>query len=328
MAENIVEVRGLKEYFPVYGGITRKQIAAVKAVDGVDFKIARSETFGLVGESGCGKTTTGRCVLRLIKPTEGQVLFNGTDILKLDRKDLRHARRNMQLVFQDPFSSLDPRMTVEDIIGEPLLIHKIGSSKEREQIVLDLIRKVELEPSHRTRYPHELSGGQKQRVAIARALSLNPQFVVADEPVASLDVSIRAAILNLMKKLQEESRLTYLFISHDLSVVRYICHHVAVMYLGKIVELASAEQIFESPQHPYTKALMSAVPPPNPKVRSKRIVLTGDVPSPLNPPLGCRFHPRCGLKEAPCSRDEPKLVDFGKGHLVACPVVQRSQPSG
>jgi len=324
MAESIVDVRGLKEHFPVYGGITRRQIAAVKAVDGVDFKVARGETFGLVGESGCGKTTTGRCVLRLLEPTEGQVLFNGTDILKLDRKDLRPIRRNMQLVFQDPFSSLDPRMTVGDIIGEPLLIHGIGSSKEREQAVLDLIRKVELEPSYRTRYPHELSGGQKQRVAIARALSLNPQFVVADEPVASLDVSIRAAILNLMKKLQEESKLTYLFISHDLSVVRYICHHVAVMYLGKIVELGSAEQIFQSPRHPYTKALMSAVPPPNPKVKTKRIVLTGDVPSPLNPPLGCRFHPRCSLKQDSCSRDEPKLADCGKGHLVACPIVQGS----
>jgi oligopeptide transport system ATP-binding protein len=325
MAESIVDVRGLKEHFPVYGGITRRQIAAVKAVDGVDFKVARGETFGLVGESGCGKTTTGRCVLRLLEPTEGQVFFNGTDILKLDRKDLRQTRRNMQLVFQDPFSSLDPRMTVGDIIGEPLLIHGIGSSKEREQAVIDLIEKVELEPSHRTRYPHELSGGQKQRVAIARALSLNPQFVVADEPVASLDVSIRAAILNLMKKLQEESGLTYLFISHDLSVVRYISHHVAVMYLGKIVELGSAEQIFESPKHPYTKALMSAVPPPNPKVKTKRIVLTGDVPSPLNPPLGCRFHPRCILKEDSCSREEPELADFGKGHLVACPIVQRSQ---
>lgn len=318
MTENIIEVKGLKEHFPVYGGITRRQIAAVKAVDGIDFKIAQSETFGLVGESGCGKTTTGRCVLRLIEPTEGQVLFHGTDVLKLDRKELRKTRRNMQIVFQDPFSSLDPRMTVGDIIGEPLRIHKIGSSKEQEQVVLDVIRKAELEPLHKTRYPHELSGGQKQRVAIARALSLNPQFVVADEPVASLDVSIRAAILNLMKRLQEELRLSYLFISHDLSVVRYICHHVAVMYLGKIVELADVDQIFENPLHPYTKALLSAVPIPNPKIKSKRVILVGDVPSPLNPPRGCRFHPRCGEKKATCSSDEPQLVDFGKEHFVAC----------
>ena len=316
--ETIVEAKALKQHFPVYGGITRRQVAAVKAVDGVDFKIARKETFGLVGESGCGKTTTGRCILRLIEPTAGQVLFNGTDIISLSRKELAKVRRNMQLVFQDPFSSLDPRMTVSEIIGEPLRIHKIGTGKEREETVLDLIRKVELEPAHATRYPHELSGGQKQRVAIARALSLNPEFVVADEPVASLDVSIRAAVLNLMKRLQEEFGLSYLFISHDLSVVRYICHQVAVMYLGKIVELGDVDHIFDNPIHPYTQALLSAVPIPDPKSKSKRIVLTGDVPSPLNPPPGCRFHPRCRDKKGRCSSDEPHFTDFGNGHLVAC----------
>jgi oligopeptide transport system ATP-binding protein len=320
-SEVIVEVLGLKKHFPVFSGITRRQVASVKAVDGVSFKIRRGETFGLVGESGCGKTTTGRCILRLIEPTDGHVFFDGIDILRLDRKRLNEVRRNMQIVFQDPFSSLDPRMTVKNIIEEPLQVHGIGDKDEREKTVLDLIRKVELEPSHATRYPHELSGGQKQRVAIARALSLNPQFIVADEPVASLDVSIRAAVLNLMRRLQGELGLTYIFISHDLSVVRYICHRVAVMYLGKIVELADVDEIFQNPLHPYTRALLSAVPIPNPRIKPKRIILTGDVPSPLNPPQGCRFHPRCKERVSRCSLQEPEMTELDSGHFVSCHAV-------
>jgi oligopeptide transport system ATP-binding protein len=317
--ETILEVRNLKKYFPITKGfIFQRQVGAVKAVDGVSFTIRRGETLGLVGESGCGKTTTGRVILRLQEPTAGEVIFEGRNVFALNKEELRRMRRDMQIIFQDPYSSLNPRMTVGDIVGEPLEIHNIARGREKLRRVQELLEVVGLSPYHVNRYPHEFSGGQRQRIGIARALALNPKLIICDEPVSALDVSIQAQILNLLEDLQKEFKLTYLFIAHDLSVVRHISDRVAVMYLGKIVELAPTEQLFENPQHPYTEALLSAVPIPDPEVKRERIILPGDVPSPVNPPPGCRFHTRCLYAEERCRLEEPPLEEVAPGHFAAC----------
>lgn len=323
MASNggpLVDVKNLRMYFPVVAGVMRTKVADVKAVDDVSFAIKKGETLGLVGESGCGKTTTGRCILQLYKMTAGQVTFDGIDLTKLKGEQLRRMRRNMQLIFQDPYASLDPRMTVGDIVGEPLVVHKLVSGGGYREQVGELLRMVELEPRMAVRYPHEFSGGQRQRLGIARALAVRPKFIVCDEPVSALDVSIQAQIIKLMMKLKEELNLTYLFIAHDLSVVRHISDRVAVMYLGKIMELTHSDELYDNPLHPYTQALLSAVPIPSPQVdrQRKRILLTGDVPSPINPPIGCHFHPRCHLASAACREQEPELKDVGGDHWVAC----------
>ncbi|MDR5695681.1 MAG: ABC transporter ATP-binding protein [Armatimonadota bacterium] len=317
--ETILEVRNLKKYFPITKGfIFQRQVGAVKAVDGVSFTIRRGETLGLVGESGCGKTTTGRVILRLQEPTAGEVIFEGKNVFALNKEELRRMRRDMQIIFQDPYSSLNPRMTVGDIVGEPLEIHNIARGREKLRRVQELLEVVGLSPYHVNRYPHEFSGGQRQRIGIARALALNPKLIICDEPVSALDVSIQAQILNLLEDLQKEFKLTYLFIAHDLSVVRHISDRVAVMYLGKIVELAPTDQLFENPQHPYTEALLSAVPIPDPEVKRERIILPGDVPSPVNPPPGCRFHTRCLYARDQCRVEEPPLEEVAPGHYAAC----------
>ncbi len=317
--EVLLKVRKLKKYFPVRGGVFSKIIGYVQAVDGINIDIKRGETLGLVGESGCGKTTTGRTILRLLEPTAGEVTFEGINIYKLDREKLRKARRDIQIIFQDPFGSLNPRMTVGDIVGESLIIHRIAKNhKEKEERVKKLLETVGLNAGHIRRYPHEFSGGQRQRIGIARALALNPKLVICDEPVSALDVSIQAQVINLLEELQEKFKLTYLFIAHDLSVVKHISDRVAVMYLGKIVELASTLDLYDNPQHPYTEALLSAVPIPDPTLKRQRIVLEGDVPSPFKPPAGCRFHPRCKYSIPICSQEEPELIDIGNEHYVAC----------
>jgi oligopeptide transport system ATP-binding protein len=319
--EILLEVRNLRKYYPVTKGfIFQRQVGAVKAVDDLSFFIRKGETLGLVGESGCGKTTTGRVILRLQEPTQGEALFEGRDIFKLHKEELRRLRRDMQIIFQDPYSSLNPRMTVGDIIGEPLEIHNLARGKEKVRRVQELLEVVGLSPYHANRYPHEFSGGQRQRIGIARALAVNPKLIIADEPVSALDVSIQAQVLNLLEELQKEFGLTYLFIAHDLSVVKHISDRIAVMYLGKIVELADTEELFSNPQHPYTEALLSAVPIPNPEMRRERIILPGDVPSPVNPPAGCRFHTRCLYAQASCKVDEPPFADIGGGHFLACPI--------
>ena len=318
----LLEVRNLRKYYPVTKGfIFQHQVGAVKAVDDVSFFIRKGETLGLVGESGCGKTTTGRVILRLQEPTHGEALFEGRDIFKLGKEELRRLRRDMQIIFQDPYSSLNPRMTVGDIIGEPLEIHKLARGKEKVRRVQELLEVVGLSPYHANRYPHEFSGGQRQRIGIARALAVNPKLIIADEPVSALDVSIQAQVLNLLEELQKEFGLTYLFIAHDLSVVKHISDRIAVMYLGRIVELAAADEHFSNPQHPYTEALLSAVPIPNPEMRRERIILPGDVPSPINPPAGCRFHTRCLYAQPSCKVDDPAFADIGGGHYVACPIL-------
>jgi oligopeptide/dipeptide ABC transporter ATP-binding protein len=314
----LIEVKDLVKYFPVRGGVLQRVIAWVKAVDGVSFTIRKGETLGLVGESGCGKTTVGRAMLRLVEPTAGSVQFDGTDVLSLRGSSLKGMRRNMQIIFQDPYSSLDPRMTIGESVGEGLRIHGIGTREERRGVVLDTLRKVGLEAYHARRYPHEFSGGQRQRIGIARALALRPKFIVADEPVSALDVSIQSQVLNILKDLQEEFHLTYLFIAHNMSVVEHVSDRVAVMYLGKIVELAPQEELFRNPLHPYTQALMSAIPMPDPRLRRQRILLPGDVPSPLNPPSGCRFHPRCPVAFPHCAVQEPRLTEVSPEHWVAC----------
>ena len=323
--EVLVEVKDLRLYFPVLAGLLRSKVADVKAVDGVSFFIRNGETLGLVGESGCGKTTTGRCVLRLYDITSGKVYFEGQDITKWKGERLRRIRRNMQLIFQDPYSSLDPRMTAGDIIGEPLLVHKLVKGKEYREQVTELLRMVELEPRMARRYPHEFSGGQRQRIGIARALALRPKLIVCDEAVSALDVSIQAQIITLLMRLREELNLTYLFIAHDLSVVRHISDRVAVMYLGKIVEITSSDELYDNPLHPYSLALLSAIPIPDPVVdrQRKRILLTGDVPSPIFPPPGCNFHPRCNLAQDICRQAEPELKDIGGEHWVACHLVSK-----
>jgi oligopeptide transport system ATP-binding protein len=319
MAETpLLEVKHLKKHFPIKGGVFSKTVGYVYAVDDVNFTIEKGETLGLVGESGCGKSTTGRTVLRLIEPTDGVICFEGQDITHLDKSAMRALRREMQIIFQDPYASLNPRMTVGSIIGEPLEIHKIAKGSEKEERVASLLQKVGLRAEDMRKYPHEFSGGQRQRIGIARALALNPKLIVCDEPVSALDVSIQAQVINLLEDLQAEFGLSYLFIAHNLNVVEHISNRVAVMYLGQIVELASDEELYKNPQHPYTEALLSAVPIPDPTVKKKRIILEGDVPSPINPPKGCHFHTRCMYKDKICEEVEPEFKDIGGGHWVAC----------
>jgi oligopeptide transport system ATP-binding protein len=318
MAQPLLEVKDLKKYFPIKGGIFSKTIGYVQAVDGISFALYPGETVGLVGESGCGKSTAARAILRLIEPTGGEVAFEGQDILKLGKKPMRALRRQMQIIFQDPYASLNPRMTVASIVGEPLEIHKIAKGRQKEERVASILEKVGLRPEHMRRYPHEFSGGQRQRIGIARALALNPKLIIGDEPVSALDVSIQAQVINLLEDLQKEFNLTYLIIAHDLSVVEHISNRVAVMYLGKIVELATDRELYQNPSHPYTEALLSAVPRPDPTIKKQRIILAGDVPSPINPPSGCRFHTRCLYAKADCKTVEPELQDIGGGHYVAC----------
>jgi oligopeptide/dipeptide ABC transporter ATP-binding protein len=314
----LIEVEGLVKYFPVRRGVLQRVVAWVKAVDDVSFTIREGETLGLVGESGCGKTTVGRAMLRLIEPTRGRIVFDGVDVLGLRGGDLKTMRRNMQIIFQDPYSSLDPRMPIGDSVGEGLRIHHIGTAQERRSTVANMLHQVGLEDYHAKRYPHEFSGGQRQRIGIARALALHPKFIVADEPVSALDVSIQSQVLNILKRLQEEFHLTYLFIAHNMGVVEHISDRVAVMYLGKMVELAARRELFANPLHPYTQALMSAIPIPDPRLRRQRILLPGDVPSPLNPPSGCRFHPRCPVAMEHCAVQEPKFQEVSPDHWVAC----------
>jgi peptide/nickel transport system ATP-binding protein/oligopeptide transport system ATP-binding protein len=316
--ENLVEVEHLKKYFPVRAGVMQRVVAQVLAVDDVSFSIKRGETLGMVGESGCGKTTVGRTMLRLIEPTAGSAFYNGKDIFKLKSNELMAIRRDMQIIFQDPYASLDPRVPIGESVMEGLHIHHIGAPKERVDIMLETLKRVGLETYHARRFPHEFSGGQRQRIGIARALALRPKFIVCDEPVSALDVSIQSQVLNILKDLQQEFGLTYLFIAHNLSVVEHISDRVAVMYLGKMAELADRDELYRSPLHPYTQALMSAIPVADPKLKRKRMILKGDVPSPLKPPSGCRFHPRCPIAQQICSEKEPEFRELKPGHFAAC----------
>lgn len=316
--DNIIEVRNLVKHFPIKAGVLQKTVGHVKSVDGVSFTIQRGQTFGLVGESGCGKTTIGRTLLRLTEPTSGEAILNGKDIFKMDRKELRAMRPHVQMIFQDPYSSLDPRMPVGEIIGEAVREHKLVPKSEYHDYILKIMEDCGLRPYYVDRYPHEFSGGQRQRICIARALALNPSLIVADEPVSALDVSIQAQVINLMKDLQEKRNLSYLFISHDLSVVEYISDVVGVMYLGNLVEMAPKKELFKNPMHPYTKALLSAVPVPNPDIKMNRTVLEGDIPSPANPPEGCKFHTRCPECMEICKTKRPVFKDYGNEHQTAC----------
>jgi len=317
--QDLIVVQDLVKHFPVHGGLLQRVVAWVKAVDGVSFTVKKGETLGLVGESGCGKTTVGRTILRLIPATSGHVYYHGEDLYALSKGEMKKRRRNLQIIFQDPYSSLDPRIPVGQSIAEGLLVHGMKDQKERWQRVLQALERVGLQPFHARRYPHEFSGGQRQRIGIARALALQPEFLVCDEPVSALDVSIQSQVLNLLRRLQAEFGLTYLFIAHNLSVVEHISDRVAVMYLGKMAEMADRETLFRDPRHPYTQALMSAIPIPDPTLKRQRIILKGDVPSPLNPPSGCRFHPRCPVvMHEVCAAQEPDFQDIGGGHWVAC----------
>jgi len=319
MTETLLKVENLKKYFPIKKGLLfQRHMGDVKAVDGVSFEIRRGETLGMVGESGCGKSTIGRTILRLLEPTKGKVIFEGEVLNDLSSEEMRKMRSKMQIIFQDPYASLNPRMRVGDIIGEPIMIHRILTCAEREKRVRKILDVVGLSPYHGARFPHEFSGGQRQRIGIARALAVNPKLIICDEPVSALDVSIQAQVINLLEDLQKEFDLTYLFIAHDLSVVKHISNRVAVMYLGKMIELSNSEELYKNPQHPYTIALLSAVPVPDPKVKKDRIILKGDVPSPVNPPSGCRFHTRCPKTQDICMEQDPKFKDIGNDHYVAC----------
>jgi oligopeptide transport system ATP-binding protein len=321
--ETLLRVDNLVKYFPIFQGVIRRQVGAVHAVDGVSFDVYKGETLGLVGESGCGKSTTGRTILRLYKPTDGHVYYDGIDLASLSEREMRKMRRKLQIIFQDPYASLNPRMTVADIIGEPLIVHKVASGKEVQERVQELLALVGLNPAFADRYPHEFSGGQRQRISVARSLSLQPDLIICDEPVSALDVSIQAQVINLLEDLQEQFGLTYLFIAHDLSVVRHISNRVAVMYLGVIMELAERNELYDHPLHPYSQALLSAVPIPDPIVeeRRQRVILEGDVPSPVNPPSGCRFRTRCPIAEAICTEQKPEWREIKPGHFVACHLV-------
>jgi peptide/nickel transport system ATP-binding protein/oligopeptide transport system ATP-binding protein len=322
--DTLVRVERLKKYFPVRAGVMQRVVAQVQAVDDVSFAIKRGETLGLVGESGCGKTTVGRTMLRLIEPTAGSAIYNGRDIFTLRSGEVKAIRRDMQIIFQDPYASLDPRVPIGESVMEGLHIHGIGTPKERVEIMMETLKKVGLETYHSRRFPHEFSGGQRQRIGIARALALRPKFIVCDEPVSALDVSIQSQVLNILKDLQQEFGLTYLFIAHNLSVVEHISDRVAVMYLGKMAELADRDELYRSPLHPYTQALMSAIPVADPKLKRKRLILKGDVPSPLHPPSGCRFHPRCPIAQAICAEKEPEFRELKPGHFAACHFAENS----
>ena len=314
----LLEVKNLVKYFPVYGGIFSRIVANVKAVDDISFSVNRGETFGIVGESGCGKSTAGRTILRLIEPTSGDVYYGGQEVFRLNKKQLRKIRQNMQIIFQDPYASLNPRMSVGALISEPLKIHTNLKQKQIKEKVEEALEIVGLNPYHYAKYPHEFSGGQRQRIGIARALIMNPELIICDEPVSALDVSIQSQILNLLSDLQDKYDLTYVFVSHDLSVVKHICDRICVMYLGKIMEIAKADDLYKDTKHPYTKALLSAIPQPDPMREIKRVHLQGEVPSPLNPPSGCRFHPRCPYSQSICSLREPEFKDYGNNHYTAC----------
>ncbi|MDQ3005849.1 MAG: ABC transporter ATP-binding protein [Chloroflexota bacterium] len=322
--EVLVEVNNLVKYFPVRAGLLQRVVNQVKAVDDVSFSVKKGETLGMVGESGCGKTTIGRTMLRLVEPTSGAVKFDGRDVFAMKPQELKTVRRDMQIIFQDPYASLDPRVPIGESVMEGLHIHKIGTPRERVDIMMETLKKVGLEDYHARRYPHEFSGGQRQRIGIARALALRPRFIICDEPVSALDVSIQSQVLNILKDLQQEFGLTYLFIAHNLSVVEHVSNRVAVMYLGKMVELTSREELFRNPMHPYTQALMSAIPVPNPRLKRQRTILKGDVPSPLNPPKGCRFHPRCPVAMEICSQEEPEFKELRPDHWVACWVAEQN----
>jgi oligopeptide transport system ATP-binding protein len=322
--EVILQVQGLKKYFPIRRGVFQRHVGDVKAVDGVSFNVYRGETLGLVGESGCGKTTTGRTIIRLYEPTEGRVLFEDVDLASIQGRELRQMRRKMQMIFQDPYASLSPRMSVLGIVGEPLEVHMVAKGKEKRERVADLLEMVGLDPAFMTRYPHEFSGGQRQRIGIARALALNPDMIICDEPISSLDVSIQAQVVNLMEELQDRLGLTYVFIAHDLSMVRHISDRIVVMYLGKIVELTDRKTLYENPLHPYTQALLSAVPIPDPFIeeKRKRIILEGDLPSPSNPPRGCNFNTRCPVVMDTCFEVDPEFIEIEEGHFCACHLVK------
>ena len=318
-SEKLLELKNVKKYFPVKAGVFRRTVDHVKAVDDVSFHIFKGETLGLVGESGCGKSTTGRTILRLLEATAGEIYFEGKNLLDLDKKELRDIRKDMQIIFQDPYASLNPRMTVADIVGEPLDIHNlVDNKKEKNERVLEILQTVGLDEDHMKRYPHEFSGGQRQRIGVARALAVDPKLIIADEPVSALDVSIQAQVINMMQELQDDFDLTYLFIAHDLSVVKHISDRIAVMYLGKIVEIAEKNELFENTLHPYTQSLLSAIPIADPTYDKERIILEGDVPSPVDPPSGCRFHPRCPKAMDVCSEKEPEFKEYKDGHFSAC----------
>jgi oligopeptide/dipeptide ABC transporter ATP-binding protein len=316
--EELLSVQDLQVHFPIKKGLLSRTVGYVYAVDGVSFRLGKKETIGLVGESGCGKTTTGLAALRLIEPTGGKVMFQGVDVSRMGKAQLRSLKRQVQMIFQDPYSSLNPRMTVNQILNDPMEIHGVYRGGERGERIAYLLEKVGLTPEQGRRYPHEFSGGQRQRIGVARALALNPQLIIGDEPVSALDVSIQAQIINLLIDLQEEFQLSYIIIAHDLAVVEHICDRIAVMYLGKIVELGSYKDIYNDPKHPYTQALLSAIPVPDPKAKKERVILKGDVPSPINPPSGCHFHPRCAYRKDECDQSEPPLKEIGDGRYVAC----------